>query len=160
MRAARLRARGLAVWGWLLVVPSAFDSSSGHYGLTNKMSEHAKSTVRLSTMSGFRTDTRRSMDARPVNLEVAVLPDAFGSNPLAPGPAPQQEHASHQIHLPAGVGLSVREGAALTRPCACTPAQDRPEYAWAGPTCWRPSRPSSPSHTQPGASGPGPSYFT
>lgn len=69
------------MWAWLLVVPSAFDSSTGHYGLTNKMSEHEKSNIRLSTMSGFRTDTRRSMDARPVNLEVAVLPDAFGSSP-------------------------------------------------------------------------------
>ena len=78
---SRARRRGLAAWVWLVLAPSAFDPSAGHYGLTDQMSEHQKSTVRLSTMSGVRTDTRRSMDARPVNLEVAVLPDAFGSSP-------------------------------------------------------------------------------
>lgn len=46
-------------------------------GLTNHMSEYEKSRVRVSTMSGFRTDMRRSMDARPVTLEVAVLPGMY-----------------------------------------------------------------------------------
>jgi hypothetical protein len=69
----------LAVWSLLILVPQTWDCSAGYYGLTNKLSEHDKSLIRLSTMSGVRTDTRRSMDARPVTLEAAVLPDAFGS---------------------------------------------------------------------------------
>lgn len=79
LRGWRARPRSLAAWGMLLLLPLIFDCTSGHYGLTNKMSEYEKSKVRLSTMCGVRTDARRSMDARPVTLEVAVLPDAFGS---------------------------------------------------------------------------------
>ena len=70
---------GLLACFMLVLVSSTWDSVAGHYGLTNQMSEYEKSNIRLSTMSGFRTDARRSMDARPVTLEVAVLPDAFGS---------------------------------------------------------------------------------
>ena len=71
--------RNLVAWCVVVLAPLAFDSTSGHYGLTDKMSEYEKSNIRLSTMCGIRTDMRRSMDARPVTLEVAVLPDAFGS---------------------------------------------------------------------------------
>jgi len=63
----------------LVLLPLTFDSGAGHYGLTNMMSEYEKSKVRLTTMCGVRTDARRSMDARPLTLEVAVVPDAFGS---------------------------------------------------------------------------------
>ena len=73
---------GAGIWWWwciAVLVPWTFDSTTGHYGLTDRMSEYEKSNIRLSTMSGVRTDTRRSMDARPVTLEIGVLSDAFGS---------------------------------------------------------------------------------
>ena len=49
------------------------------YGITDLMSQKEKTNIRIMTTAGVRNDGRGCLDARPVNLEVAVMPDCYGS---------------------------------------------------------------------------------
>ena len=63
----------------LLFAPSCWLSEADMYGITDLMSQKEKTNIRIMTTAGVRNDGRGCLDARPVNLEVAVMPDCYGS---------------------------------------------------------------------------------